>query len=192
MKEIWLISGIPASGKTTISKKLAERLNKSVYISADDLRSQITTQVFPYVNTQEEVKEQSEMIIRKQCNLAKSNLEKGITPICDEVVGKEELSLYKNCLEGYNLLLVTLNPAFHIVVERDNGRSEEQKFDTESNPLPYPKKWWEHLKQLILTVSDNGLWVDNSIMTIKETVTYNLQNKEEYIVMSKFDTGHSK
>ena len=28
----------------------------------------------------------------------------------------------------------------------------------------------EHLKQLILTVSDNGLWVDNSKMTIEETV----------------------
>jgi predicted kinase len=182
MKEIWLISGIPASGKTTTSKKLAERLNKTVYISADDFRSQITTQVFPYSNTQEEVKEQSEMIIIKQCNLAKSSLEKGITPICDEVVGKEELSLYKNCLEGCDLLLVTLNPPFHVVVERDNGRSDEQKFDTESNPLPNPKKWWEHLKQLILTVSDNGLWVDNSKMTIEETVTYILHNKEKCIV----------
>ena len=182
MKEIWLISGIPASGKTTTSKKLAERLNKTVYISADDFRSQITTQVFPHVNTQEEVKEQSEMIIRKQCNLAKSNLEKGITPICDEVVGKEELSLYKNCLESCDLLLVTLNPPFHVVVERDKERSEEEKFDTESNPLPNPKKWWEHLKELILTVSDDGLWVDNSKMNIEETVTYILINKEKCIV----------
>ena len=82
--------------------------------------------------------------------------------------------------EGCDLLPVTLNPPFHVVVERDNERSEVEKFDTESNPLPNPKKWWEHLKELILTVSDEGLWVDNSKMNIEETVTYILNNKENF------------
>ena len=180
MNEVWLISGIPASGKTTTSKKLAESLDKSIYISADELRT--NNQVLPYINTEEEVKEYSEKVIRKQSNLAKSMLEKSITPILDEVVGRQELSLYKDYLEGYDLLFVTLNPPFHIVVERDNERSEEEKFDTKSNPLPNPKQWWEHLKQLVLTVSDKGLWVDNSKMNIEETVTYILNNKEKCIV----------
>ena len=137
---------------------------------------------FLFISCKEEVKEYSEKVIRKQSNLAKSILEKSITPILDEVVGRQELSLYKDYLEGYDLLFVTLNPPFHIVVERDNERSEEEKFDTKSNPLPNPKQWWEHLKQLILTVSDKGLWVDNSKMTIEETVSYILQNKEKCLV----------
>ena len=74
MNEVWLISGIPASGKTTTSKKLAESLDKSVYISADELRT--NNQVLPYINTEEEVKEYSEKVIRKQSNLAKSMLKK--------------------------------------------------------------------------------------------------------------------
>jgi hypothetical protein len=35
---------------------------------------------------------------------------------------------------------------------------------------------------LILTVSDKGLWVDNSKMTIEETVSYILQNKEKCLI----------
>ena len=41
MKDVWIISGIPAVGKTTTSKVLAKRFDKAVVISRDDLQAQI-------------------------------------------------------------------------------------------------------------------------------------------------------
>ena len=38
------------------------------------------------------------------------------------------------------------------------------------------------LHKLILTVSDKGLWIDNSIMSVEETVSYILKNNEKCIV----------
>ena len=172
MKDVWIISGIPAVGKTTTSKVLAKRFDKAVVISRDDLQAQIISgNVWPDGTPQEEANFQIDMNIRNQCALATSYLEHGFIPICDEVVGKEQLLTYQERLKGYNLFLITLNPPFEIVLKRDKQRSKRSRFN---NPIRY-----EILKELVLTLSGIGLWVDNSTMSVEETVSFILENKNK-------------
>jgi hypothetical protein len=87
------------------------------------------------------------------------------------VVGKEQLLTYQERLKGYNLFLITLNPPFEIVLKRDKQRSKRSRFN---NPIRY-----EILKELVLTLSGIGLWVDNSTMSVEETVSFILENKNK-------------
>jgi adenylate kinase family enzyme len=41
MNGVWIINGIPAAGKTTTSKALAERFAKAAVISRDDLQAKL-------------------------------------------------------------------------------------------------------------------------------------------------------
>ena len=175
MNGVWIINGIPAAGKTTTSKALAERFAKAAVISRDDLQAQIISgNVWPDGTPQEEANFQIDLNIRNQCALAKSYLEHGFTPICDEVVGKEQLSIYKESLGSLNLFLVTFNPPFETVLKRDQQRSKVSRFN---NPTRYGI-----LKEYVLTLSGIGLWVDNSTMTVEETVSHILENKDKCLL----------
>ena len=175
MNDVWIISGNPAAGKTTTSKALAKRFAKAAVISRDDLQAQIISgNVWPDELPEEEAMFQIDMNIRNQCALAKSYLEHGFTPVCDDVVGKEQLSIYKESLEGFNLFLVTINSPFETVLKRDKQRSKVSRF---SNPSRY-----ELLKEYVLTLSGIGLWVDNSMMSVEETVSHILATRDKCLL----------
>ena len=123
---------------------------------------------------EEEAMFQIDMNIRNQCALAKSYLEHGFTPVCDDVVGKEQLSIYKESLEGFNLFLVIINAPFETVLKRDKQRSKVSRF---SNPSRY-----ELLKESVLTLSGIGLWVDNSMMSVEETVSHILATRDKCLL----------
>ena len=130
--------------KTTTSKAFAEKFSKAAVISRDNLQDQIISgNVWPDGTPQEEANFQIDMNIRNQCSLATSYLKHGFIPICDEVVGKDQLLTYQERLKGYNLFLITINPPFEIVLKRDKQRSKRSRFN---NPIRY-----EILKELVLT-----------------------------------------
>ena len=179
MNEIWIFNGIPAAGKTTISKAFAKRFSHAAVISRDDLQNQILSgNVPPDGLPIEEASFQINMNIRNQCALARSYLQHGFTPICDEVVGEFQLNIYKELLKDYEIHLVTLNPSLDSAQKRDKQRSSKSQFYVAQSKVERGKM----LQKSIFTVSDQGLWIDNSIISVEETINYTLKNKENCLL----------
>ena len=186
MKKVWIFNGIPASGKTTTAKEFAKKFPKAALISRDDLQDQIVSgNVRPNALPKEEACFQTDMNIRNQCALAQSYVQHGFIPICDDVVGENQLAIYKELLKNNQIHLVTLNPTLDVAQKRDKLRSSESQFNVPvSLDLVQQDRMarWKILQESVLTLSGIGLWIDNSTMTIEETVSYILKNKEKCIV----------
>ena len=89
-QEIWIISGVPAAGKTNTSKALARTFDRAAVISRDELQAQIISgNVWPDGRPTSEADLQINMNVRNQCALANSYLLHGFVPICDDVVSKQ-------------------------------------------------------------------------------------------------------
>ena len=179
MKKVWIFNGIPASGKTTTAKEFAKKFPKAALISRDDLQDQIVSgNVRPNALPKEEACFQTDMNIRNQCALAQSYLQHGFIPICDDVVGENQLAIYKELLKNNQIHLVTLNPPLDLAKKRDEQRNNESRFYVQQSQI----KRGEILQNLVLTVSNQGLWIDNSTISVEETVDYILKNVEKCIV----------
>ena len=172
---VWIISGVPAAGKTKTSKALAKTFAKSAVISRDELQTQIISgNVWPDGTPTSEADLQIDLNVRNQCALANSYLYHGFVPICDDVVSKQQLDIYLSELETPAVYLVTLNPPYTVVTQRDACRPPDDRF---SNP-----ERWRLLYRYIETLSGVGLWFDNSNMTVEQSIKYILDNKDACLI----------
>jgi hypothetical protein len=126
--------------------------------------------VWPGEQPLEEERLQIGLNVRKQCLLAASFANEGFTPVLDYVVvNGARVSEYRQQLPGFVLRLVTLVPGVQVALARDQQRPEKTVA-----PL------WAHLDAQIRTALRGvGLWVDNSRLTVAETVAHILLHREE-------------
>jgi chloramphenicol 3-O-phosphotransferase len=174
MADIWLINGIPGAGKTTTSRALAKRFSRGVHIEGDLLQDFILSgSVSPGQEPQMESDRQIHMNVRNQCLLARSYAQEGFTPVLDYVVvDRNRVEEYHGQLEGFRLHLVTLAPGIPVALERDQHRPEKTVAHL-----------WTHLDEMMRRdLVDVGLWVDNSTLSLEDTVRYVLAHQAEALV----------
>ena len=172
---VWIISGVPAAGKTTTAKSLAKTFDKAAVINRDDLQAQVISgSVWPDGKPTSEANLQIEMNVRNQCALANSYLSSGFTPVCEDVVSRAQLEIYQDLLDSKNIYLITLNPPYEVVIERDKYRKTQEQFN---NP-----ERCKLLYEFIKTACGYGLWFDNSQMTVGQSVKHILDNKDTCLI----------
>ncbi len=170
---IFIVSGIPGAGKTTVSGLLARRFDRGVHLEADIFQKLIVTGgLFPDQEPEDEAWRQLRLRSKHVAMLADSFLEAGFWPVIDDVVVGLRLLEVLEDIKSRPLYFVLLLPRLDVVEQRDRTREEKHVFGT-----------WSYLDGVARTETPKqGLWLDSSDMTAEDTVDEILERLDEALI----------
>jgi gluconate kinase len=165
--DAFLISGIPGSGKTTVSRALAMRFDHGVHLEGDAIALLVVSGNVG-TNGTEEGDRQLTIRRRNMRMLSESFVGDGFTTVIDDVV------VSPGVLDGYRELpfsfrFVQLAPSLDVVERRDAARDKQwfhvfKHLDAQMRSWPEPRP---------------GLWLDTSDMDVDQTVQAILDRADE-------------
>ena len=159
---IMLITGIMASGKSTVAQRVAEKLPKSVHLRGDVFRRMI-------VNDRAEMErdfsaaafEQLRLRYRLAATSADIYCQAGFTVVYQDIIIGAVLQEVVDMLKKWPLYVVVLCPSPEVVAQREAGR-EKTGYTTWT-----PQDLDHALRNDTPKI---GLWLDTSTLTTDETV----------------------
>ncbi len=161
---LFVISGVPASGKTTVGRLLASRLDKAVCVPGDAIRAMVVSGRADMRSDAGEA-ELRQLLLRYQGALAVASvyLEAGFDAIIEDVIIGPVLRKFLALVPVPELHLVVLNPDADAVAERDRGRPRSA----------YADGRWDigELREVLrFETARVGLWLDSSVLSAEQTV----------------------
>jgi hypothetical protein len=174
MAPVIVVSGVPASGKTTVSRLLAARFARAAHIEADTLQKMIVSGgEWPSLPPGGEGLRQLRLRAANACLLARSFATAGFTAIVDDIVLGNRIGEFLGALAGLDVHLVQLCPSLEAVRQRDVLRDKHAFFQS------------EYLEPILRNETERaGLWLDTTDMIAEDAVTMILARLPESLVMS--------
>ena len=159
---ICFITGPAGSGKSSVSKALANKFERSAYIEVDNLRAMIKggyVKPWPY---NEEVELQASLIVKNACDMANNFTEKGFNVFIEGTAGRKMLEQYSSFFKDKNFKAFLLLPSVDSLLKRfdDRGVNEELRKRT----VDLHKQFSEKKDEL------NCQIINSSNQTLEETV----------------------
>lgn len=182
VSDVWLITGIPGAGKSTVARGLAAALPAAAHIEGDALADLIVSgRVLPGEEPAVESDRQIALCIRNQCLLARSLAAAGFVPIIDYVIiNRARIEEYREQLPGLTPHFVMLAPGQAMALARDRARAEK----TVAAP-------WAFLEEIMRReLTEIGLWIDNSQQTPAETVEEIVARQAEAGIQGRASLRH--
>lgn len=169
-REIILVTGIQAAGKSTVARVLAKRFTRGAHVEGDALQHLIVSGsegVREPGDPTGEAARQYHLRLKHMCLIGRSFAEAGFTAVLDDIVAGEAWPLVHEHLRGVPFALIILAPRVEVVVrQRDRTRAKR----------PLGEAWARYLDHVFReTMRDVGHWIDTSEQTPAETVDAILQ-----------------
>jgi len=159
---IYLVTGPMAAGKSTVSRLLAQRFERGVYLEGDLFRRSIVSgraDMTPSASA--EALEQLRLRYALGAATADAYHRAGFAVVLEDVVAGPMLEEYRSMIQGEPCHVIVLLPTYEALVARESSRPETGYTD-----------WTvEELHGVFATDTPRiGLWLDTSDQTPEETV----------------------
>lgn len=173
---IILITGIMASGKSTVAQLLAERFERSVHLRGDMFRKMIVNdrrEVQPHAGDEE--LEQLRLRYRLAAQSADAYVEAGFMVVVQDVVVGKVLNDFISYVRNRPFYVVVLCPSTTAVSRREEARTKKG----------YGVWSVEALDEVLRKETPRiGMWLDSSDLTAEETVEEILKRFREEALVS--------
>ncbi len=170
-KAIYVITGVMASGKSTIAEALAKRLDKCVHIRGDVFRRMIVTgREEMDENPSEEALRQLDLRYSIAAKVAIEYYNNGFTVVVQDNYLGEKLQYFVDLLEQYPTYVVVLNPDIETIKKREQNRGKKGYIGYTVESL---------YNSFIEETPRIGLWLDTSSMSVEETVNEILRRADK-------------
>jgi adenylate kinase family enzyme len=160
-KTVFVLTGVMASGKSTVAQLMAERFPKAAHVRGDFFRRMIVAgrrDMTPEANS--EAEEQLALRYRLAAATTDTYFEAGFTAIVQDIILGEWPPRFVELVESRPLFVVVLAPRPEAVKARDVGRSKSG----------YGAWAIEQLDRVLREETPRlGLWVDSSDQTPEQT-----------------------
>jgi predicted ATPase len=164
---IWLITGAPGAGKSTVSDALCRRFRFAVHIPVDDIRDWVRSGFASPLEWTAETTRQFALARRGAARVAADYAEAGFVAVLDDVVRGSELGQYTDYLGNSTSRKVLLNPSLETVLAR-NAVPGRKPFD--SIVLEAACRGLHPLLAAENTAEHGWIVVDSTTLTVDQTV----------------------
>jgi predicted kinase len=173
---LFVISGVPAAGKTTVGRLLADRLDRSVCVPGDTIRAMVVSgraDMAPGAGDAQ----LSQLLLRYQGALALAEvyLSAGFDVIVEDVIIGPMMRKFLALVPVPEMHLVVLDPDADAVAARDRNRAK----------TAYGERWnaGELHELLRLGTERVGLWLDSTGLSAAQTVDRILGDLDASLVL---------
>jgi cytidylate kinase len=161
---IVLVTGIPASGKSTVAELLARRFTRGVHVKGDVFRRMVVAgREEMTADPSEEAWRQLDLRYRLGAATAEAYHEAGFSVVVQDVVVGQVLRSYVDAITRRPLVVVVLAPRVDVVAARESGRGKIAYRDDMSGVADMDAALRGDTPRL-------GLWLDTSDQEPEQTV----------------------
>lgn len=172
---MWLVTGIMASGKSTIAQLLAERFDRGVHVKGDVFRRMVVSgREEMTMAPSDEAIAQLRLRYRLGAATADAYAAAGFTTVVQDIVLGFHLEGYVDAIATRPLHVVVLTPRPEVVAAREEGRPK-----VGYRPGMTPFDLDDALRNETPRI---GLWLDTSEQEPHETVDDILGRRDESLV----------
>ncbi|WP_313886545.1 AAA family ATPase [Bacillus sp. SD088] len=169
-KGIYIVTGIMASGKSTIGQILAEQFEKGVHVHGDIFRKMIATgNIDMTPDYSKDAVEQLILRYNMAAKVADMYYTAGFSVVVQDTYLGKEVHSFLQAFESKPVYFITLNPNIKAIAEREKKR----------NKTGYTTWEFEPLYEVLINENPRiGLWIDSSDMTPEETLSEIIKRAE--------------
>ncbi|WP_028775943.1 AAA family ATPase [Shimazuella kribbensis] len=159
---IFIITGVMASGKSTIAQLLAERLKKGVHLRGDTFRKMIVTGREEFLpNPSQEAIRQLQLRYQISASVADMYVSAGFHVVIQDIIVGPLLKTFIDSIKSSPVYLVVLSPNEKTIKNREASREK----------TGYGLWTVAELKRMLLEDTPKiGMWLDTSALSPQETV----------------------